>query len=107
MKNFGKMMKTAQEMQAKIAALQKTFEEIEVEGQAGGGMVKVRMNLKGALRRVTIDPSLVNPEETDILEDLVVAAGNDGKAKAEAEVSKRMSEIAGGLSLPPGVTLPF
>ncbi|MGB1547092.1 MAG: YbaB/EbfC family nucleoid-associated protein [Alphaproteobacteria bacterium] len=107
MKNLGKMMKTAQEMQAKIAAAQQEFETIEVEGQAGGGMVTVTMNLKGALRRVKIDPSLVKPEETEIIEDLLVAAVNDGRAKAEAEVSRRMSEIAGGLNLPPGMDLPF
>lgn len=107
MTNLSKMMKTAQEMQAKMEAAQKEFETVEVEGYAGGGMVTITMNLKGALRRVKIDPSLMKPEEAEILEDLLVAAANDGKAKAEAEISKRMSEIAGGLELPPGMNIPF
>ena len=107
MKNLNKMMKTAQEMQTKIEAVQKEFETVEIEGQAGGGMVTVTMNLKGSLREVKIDPSLMVREETEILEDLLVAAVNDGKVKAEAEVAKRMSEIAGGLELPPGMNLPF
>jgi len=107
MKNLGKMMKTAQEMQTRMAAMQEELENIEIEGTAAGGMVCVRMNLKGALRGVKIDPSLVKPEETEMLEDLLVAAANDGKAKAEAEVAKRMSDMAGGLELPPGMTLPF
>ncbi|MCE2510760.1 MAG: YbaB/EbfC family nucleoid-associated protein [Alphaproteobacteria bacterium] len=107
MKNLNKMMKTAQEMQTKIAAVQKEFETIEVDGNAGGGMVTVTMNLKGTLRRVNIDPALMKPEEADILEDLLVAAVNDGKTKAEAEITRRMSDIAGGLNLPPGMNLPF
>ena len=107
MTNLGKMMKSAQDMQAKMAAMQKDFETIEVEGQAGGGMVTVTMNLRGVLRHLKIDPTLVNPEETEILEDLLVAAMNDGKTKAEAEIAKRMSEMTGGLQLPPGMNLPF
>ncbi len=107
MKNLNKMMQTAQEMQAKIGAMQKEFETVEIEGQAGGGMVTITMNLKGSLRRVKIDPSLLKPEEAEILEDLLVAAANDGRVKAEAEIAKRMSEIAGGLELPPGMNLPF
>lgn len=107
MTNLSKMMKTAQEMQAKMAAAQKEFETLEVEGQAGGGMVTITMNLKGLLRGVKIDPSLMKPEEAEILEDLLIAAANDAKVKAEAEISKRMSEIAGGLELPPGMNLPF
>jgi len=107
MTNLGKMMKTAQDMQAKMAAMQKDFENVEVEGQSGGGMVTVTMNLRGVLRHLKIDPTLVNPEETEILEDLLVAAMNDGKAKAEAEIAKRMSEMTGGLQLPPGMSLPF
>lgn len=107
MTNLGKMMKSAQEMQAKMAAMQKDFENIELEGQAGGGMVTVTMNLRGVLRNLKIDPTLVKPEEKEILEDLLVAAINDGKAKAEAEIAKRMSEMTGGLQLPPGMNLPF
>ena len=107
MTNLGKMMKSAQDMQAKMAAMQKDFENVEVEGQAGGGMVTVTMNLRGVLRHLKIDPTLVNPEETEILEDLLVAAMNDGKAKAESEIAKRMSEMTGGMQLPPGMNLPF
>lgn len=107
MKNLSKMMKAAQEMQGKMAAMQKEIESIEIDGQSGGGMVRVTMNLKGVLRGVKIDPSLVNPEETEILEDLLVAAVNDGKVKAEAAISERMSDMTGGLELPPGMNLPF
>jgi len=107
MTNLSEMMKTAQEMQTKMTAVQKEFETTEVEGCAGGGMVIITMNLRGSLRRVKIDPSLMKPGEVEILEDLLVAAVNDGKAKAEVEVAKRMSKIAGGLELPPGMNLPF
>ncbi len=107
MKNLGQMMKQAQEMQAKMAELQEQLTRIEVTGAAGGGMVQVTLNGKGEMRTVTIDPVLVDPGEVGVLEDLIVAATNDAKAKAEAKVAEKMRELTGGLSLPPGFSLPM
>ena len=107
MKNLGQMMKQAQEMQAKMAELQEQLTRIEVTGAAGGGMVQVTLNGKGEMRAVTIDPALVDPNEVGVLEDLIVAATNDAKAKAEAKVAEKMRELTGGLSLPPGFSLPM
>ena len=107
MKNLGQMMKQAQEMQAKMAELQEQLTRIEVTGAAGGGMVQVTLNGKGEMRAVTIDPVLVDPGEVGVLEDLIVAATNDAKAKAEAKVAEKMRELTGGLSLPPGFSLPM
>jgi DNA-binding YbaB/EbfC family protein len=107
MKNLGQMMKQAQQMQAKMAEMQAALENVEITGSAGGGMVVVTMNGKGELRRVKIDPKLVDPAETEVLEDLVVAAANDAKQKVEAHVAEKMKELTGGLSLPPGLKLPF
>jgi hypothetical protein len=107
MKNLGQMMKQAQEMQAKMAEMQERLAEIEVTGASGGGMIKVTLNGKGEMRKVVIDPALVNPDEVEVLEDLIVAATADAKAKAEAQAAQRMSELTGGLNLPPGFKLPF
>jgi DNA-binding YbaB/EbfC family protein len=105
MKNLGQMMKQAQQIQAKMAALQEQLAGTEVSGVAGGGMVEVTLNGKAEARRVRIDPSLVDPAEVEMLEDLLVAAINDAKAKVEAAVAERMAEITGGLKLPPGSQL--
>lgn len=107
MKNLGQMMKQAQQLQARMNEFQQQMTEIEAEGQAGGGMVTVRVSGKGELRAVKIDPALMTPGEAEVLEDLIVAAHNDAHAKAEAEVARRMAEITGGLQLPPGFSLPF
>jgi hypothetical protein len=107
MKNLGQMMKQAQEMQAKMAELQEQLARTEVTGAAGGGMVQVTLNGKGEMRAVTIDPALADPNEVEVLEDLIVAATNDAKAKAEAKVAEKMRELTGGLSLPPGFSLPM
>ncbi len=107
MKNLGQMMKQAQEMQAKMAELQEQLARTEVTGAAGGGMVQVTLNGKGEMRTVTIDPALADPGEVGVLEDLIVAATNDAKAKAEAKVAEKMRELTGGLSLPPGFSLPM
>ena len=107
MNNLGQMMKQAQEMQAKMAELQEQLARTEVTGAAGGGMIQVTLNGKGEMRAVTIDPALVDPNEVGVLEDLIVAATNDAKAKAEAKVAEKMRELTGGLSLPPGFTLPM
>jgi hypothetical protein len=107
MKNLGQMMKQAQEMQAKMAELQEQLARTEVTGAAGGGMVQVTLNGKGEMRTVTIDPALADPNEIGVLEDLIVAATNDAKAKAEAKVAEKMRELTGGLDLPPGFSLPM
>jgi DNA-binding YbaB/EbfC family protein len=107
MKNLGQMMKQAQQMQAKMAELQDKLAGSEMTGAAGGGMVQVTMNGKGELRAVKIDPSLLTPADAEVLEDLVVAAANDAKAKVESHVAEEMQKMTGGLALPPGMKLPF
>jgi len=107
MKNIGNMMKQAQQMQERMAELQARLDQTEVAGQSGAGMVQATMTGKGELRRIKIDKSLVNPEESEILEDLVVAAVNDAHQRVQSMVSEEMSKLTGGLSLPPGFKLPF
>ena len=107
MKNLANMMKQAQEVQAKMAEVQARLEATEVAGAAGGGMVQVTMTAKGNLRRVRIDPSLVDPKEIGVLEDLIVAACNDARAKGETLVQEESQKLLGGLPLPPGMKLPF
>jgi DNA-binding YbaB/EbfC family protein len=107
MKNLGNLFKQAQQMQEKMAELQAHLAEIEVTGTAGGGMVQMTLNGKGEARRIRIDPALAKPEEVAVLEDLVVAASNDAKAKVEALAQDEMRKLTGGLNLPPGMKLPF
>ncbi len=101
MKNLGNMMKQAQAMQAKMAEMQAKLEQMTGEGAAGGGMVKVTLTGKGEMRGVAIDPALIDPEEVEVLEDLLVAAHNDAKAKSEAMMAEEMKAVTGGLQLPP------
>jgi DNA-binding YbaB/EbfC family protein len=105
MKNIMGMMKQAQELQSKMAELQAELEAMEVEGVAGGGLVKVTLSGKGAMAKLSIDPSLVKPEEVEILEDLIVAAHNDAKQKAEKTMAEKMQALTAGLPLPPGLKL--
>jgi DNA-binding YbaB/EbfC family protein len=107
MKNLGNMLKQAQELQSKMADIQARLSDVELAGSAGGGMVTVTLNGKGDMRRVKIDPALADPSEVEILEDLVVAAFNDAKAKVEAHVQEEMGKLTGGLNLPAGLKLPF
>jgi len=107
MKNLGQMMKQAQAMQAKMAEMQEKLGQLEVSGQSGADMVTATLNGKSELRALKIDPSLVDPNEVEVLEDLIVAAVNDAKAKVEAKVAEEMRQVTGGLDLPPGMTLPF
>lgn len=107
MTNLGQMMKQAQEMQNKMAEIQEKLSELEVTGSAGGGMVDVTLTGKNEARRVKIDPDLAGPENLEILEDLIVAAVNDARVKVEKQVSEKMSDLTGGLQLPPGFKLPF
>lgn len=106
MKNLSQMMKQAQEMQERMQQMQERLAEHEVSGSSGGGMVQVTMNGKGEMRRVKIDPSLVDPNDVEVVEDLIVAAANDAKAKVEQYMQEQMQEVAGGMQLPPGFKLP-
>ena len=107
MKNLGQMMKQAQEMQDKMAEMQEKLSDLEVIGAAGGGMVEVTMTCKNEMRRVKIEPELSGSENLETLEDLIVAAVNDARMKIETRVNEKMSELTGGLQLPPGFKLPF
>ena len=107
MNNFSDMMKQAQEMQKKMKELQEGLANLEVEGSSGGGLVSVKVNGKGEVKKIKIDPSLMKPEEAEILEDLIVAAFNEAKKKAEEASAEEMKKMTGGLNLPPGFKLPF
>jgi len=107
MKNLGQMMKQAQEMQTRMAEMQSRLESHEISGASGGGMVTVTLNGKGEMRRLKLDRSLLDPNDTEMLEDLVVAAHADAKQKLEAHLAEEMSKVTGGLKLPPGMKLPF
>ncbi|MEL6979882.1 MAG: YbaB/EbfC family nucleoid-associated protein [Pseudomonadota bacterium] len=101
--DIGKMMKQAQEMQAKMAELQQKLETIEVEGSSGAGLVTAICTAKGALKSVTIDPSLMKPEEAEVAQDLVVAAVTDAQEKARERSAQEMQELTQGLPIPPGM----
>ncbi len=107
MKNLGNLMKQAQQMQAKMAEMQGKVEQMEASGASGGGMVQVTVNGKGDLRKLKIDPSLLVPEDVEVLEDLVVAAFSDAKSKVDATMQAEMQKLTGGLNLPAGMKLPF
>jgi DNA-binding YbaB/EbfC family protein len=107
MKNLGQLMKQAQEMQQKMAEMQQQLEAVEMTGAAGGGMVQLTVNGKGEVKRVKIDKAAVDPAEIEILEDLIVAAFNDARAKVNAHAESEMQKLTGGLALPPGMKLPF
>jgi DNA-binding YbaB/EbfC family protein len=107
MKNLGQMMRQAQEMQERLAQMQASLAELQVTGTAGGGMVEVTVTGKTEAKRVKIDPSLFDGNEVGVLEDLLVAAFNDARGKVEVQMAERMSELTGGLPLPPGFKLPF
>jgi nucleoid-associated protein EbfC len=101
------MMKKAQAVQAKLQEAQEELGRLEVEGQAGGGMVSLTLNAKGELRGVRIDASLLTPADKEMLEDLIVAAFADGKGKADRAAAEKMQSLTAGLPLPPGMKLPF
>jgi nucleoid-associated protein EbfC len=107
MKNLGQLMKQAQAMQEKMAEMQAQLEVIEMTGVAGGGTVRLTLNGKGDLKKVAIDKALVDPEEVEVLEDLIVAAFNDAKRKVAAHAEQEMQKLTGGLQLPGGLKLPF
>lgn len=107
MKDIMGMMKAASEMKGKMEAMQAELANLVVEGRAGGGMVTVSMSGKGEMKGIKIDPSLFRDDDVEVLEDLIVAAHNDAKAKSEAEMQRKMAEVTSGLPLPPGMKLPF
>lgn len=107
MVNIGNMMKQAQQLQKKMAEAQEKLNSIEVEGVSGGGVVKVISTAKGEIKRINIDDSLLKPEDKEITEDLIVAAINDAKQKAEEVAKEEMKKVTGGISLPPGMKFPF
>ncbi len=105
MKSFANMMKQAQELQGRMTDLQAEMERARVEGRSGGGLVVLTLNGKGELAGVDIDPSLLKPDEAEILEDLIVAAHADAKVKVEQLMQEKMQSLTGGLPLPPGLKL--
>ena len=107
LKDLGGLMQQAQAMQQKMQELQAELERLEIVGNSGAGMVKVTVSGKGETRRIDIDPSLFKPEDKVVVEDLIVAACNDARGKAEATMQERMAELTKGLPLPPGMKLPF
>ena len=107
MKDLNDILAMAQNVQNELQKAQESLDTIEVEGVAGGGLVKVRASAKGRIIGVAIDDSLIVPSEKQMLEDLVAAAFNDARTKADAVSSTEMSKMTSGLSLPPGFKLPF
>ncbi len=107
MKDFGEIMKQAGAMQARLQEAQEKIAALEVEGQSGGGMVRIVLNGKGYAKAVAIERTLMNPDEGEVLEDLIAAALNDAKLKLETRAQEEMKLLTSGLSLPPGMKLPF
>ena len=107
MKNLGQMMKQAQEMQSKMSEMQDKLSELEITGSSGGGLVEITMSGKHQVKSLKIDESLVDKDNIEVLEDLAVAAINDARTKVDNAVNEKMSELTGGLQLPPGLKLPF
>ncbi len=107
MKNIAGLMKQASQMQKKMEEMQAMLEATELEGTSGAGMVTVRLNGKGQMRAIRIDPKLADAEEMEMLQDLIVAAHDDAKRKIEAAAAREMEKITGGMNLPAGMKLPF
>ncbi len=105
--DFMGMMKQAQAMQAKMAEAQAELETMLVDGESGGGAVKITLTAKGELKSIQLDPGLLKPDESEILEDLIVSAHAQARAKADVAMTEKMKSITGGLQLPPGMKLPF
>ena len=101
------LMKMAQEAQSKLLQANDNLDKIEVEGASGGGLVKIRASAKGRIIAVDIDASLLQPSEKSMVEDLIAAAINDARAKADEAAQGEMKDVTGGLQLPPGFKMPF
>ena len=107
MRDIMGLMSKAKEMQEKMQAMQAEMETMTCEGTAGGGMVTVTLTGKGAMQSLKIDPSMFKEDDVEILEDLILAAHNDAKAKVEAMIAEKTKEMTAGLPIPPGMKLPF
>ena len=107
MPDFDEIMKMAQNAQNELQKAQENLDKIEIEGVAGGGMIKIRATAKGRILGVDIDESLLQPSEKTMVEDLIAAAINDARAKADAAAAGEMQKMQGSLPLPPGFKLPF
>jgi DNA-binding YbaB/EbfC family protein len=101
------LMKKAQAVQARMKDVQEELERLEVEGQSGGGMVKITLNAKGQMKAIALDPALMVPEDREMAEDLILAAHADARAKADRLAEEKMQAVTAGLPLPPGMKLPF
>jgi DNA-binding YbaB/EbfC family protein len=107
MKNLAGLMKQAQQMQSKMQDMQAKLEALEITGESGAGLVKVTLNGKSDLKRIKIDPKVIDPADSEVLEDLIAAAFRDAKTKIEAVSAEEMQKVTGGMQLPPGMKLPF
>ena len=107
MPDFDEILKMAQNAQAELMKAQEGLDQIEVEGISGGGLVRIRASAKGRIISVNIDESLFQPSEKQMVEDLVAAAINDARSKADQAASQEMSKMTAGLPLPPGFKMPF
>ncbi|HEY4175051.1 MAG TPA: YbaB/EbfC family nucleoid-associated protein [Rhodopila sp.] len=107
MKNLAGLMKQAQQMQSKMEEMQTRLQALEITGESGAGLVKVTLNGKSDLKRIKIDPKVINPADAEVLEDLIAAAFRDAKAKIEVVSAEEMQKVTGGMQLPPGMKLPF
>jgi len=100
MADFLGMMKQAAQLQSKMKEMQEQLDQVEVEGASGGGLITVRMTAKMEVKAVSIDPSLIKPEEREVIEDLLVTALNDARRKAEEAMQEKMKSLTGGFSIP-------
>ena len=107
MPNFEEILQMAQNAQAELQKAQDNLDKVEVEGASGGGLVKVRATAKGRILNVDIDESLLQPSEKSMVEDLIAAALNDARGKADAAAQEEMAKMTSGLQLPPGFKMPF
>jgi DNA-binding YbaB/EbfC family protein len=107
MVNINQIMKQMQSMQQKVMQAQEEMAQKEFEGSSGGGLVKIVLNGKGIMNKISLDPSLLDKNEADVLEDLILAAFNDAKKKLDEEMEGSMSNMMGGMPLPPGLKFPF
>ena len=107
MKNLAGLMKQAHQMQSRMEEMQARVQAMEVAGESGAGMVRVTLNGKGDMRGLRIDPKIVDPQDAEVLQDLVMAAHRDAKTKLDAAMAEEMRKVTGGIDLPPGLKLPF
>lgn len=107
MPNFDDILKMAQNAQAELERAQEGLDRIEVDGVSGGGLVRIRASAKGRIISIDIDPSLLQPSEKQMVEDLLAAAINDARGKADAAAGEEMSKVTSGMQLPPGFKMPF